>query len=109
MKRGILLPVLLCGACQQGLGPVVPETKVERQMIGLLEKFDRWDYDGDGYLDRKELQEGIDGLKGTQRQVSYETSEVIEFYDTNHDGKVSMPEAQTGYARSAEAEAKLKR
>lgn len=108
MKRVVLFPLLLCGACQQGLGPVVPESKVERQMIGLLEKFDRWDYDGDGYLDRKEIQDGINSLKGTQREVKYTAADVIEFYDTNHDGKVSMSEAQAGYARAAEAEAKFK-
>lgn len=107
MKRAILLPVLLCGACNQGLGPVVPETKVERQMIGLLQKFDRWDDDGDGYLDQKELQDGINGLKGTSRQVSYQATDVIAFYDTNHDDKVSMSEAQAGYSRSAEAETQL--
>lgn len=109
MKRVVLLPVLLCGACNQGLGPVVPETKVERQMIGLLQKFDRWDDDGDGYLDQKELQNGINGLNGTPREVQYGASDVIGFYDANHDGKVSMSEAQAGYSRSAEAEAKLKR
>ncbi|MEK6230503.1 MAG: hypothetical protein N2A42_01465 [Luteolibacter sp.] len=28
---------------------------LKRQMVGLLEKFDRWDYNGDGYLSHTEL------------------------------------------------------
>ena len=76
-------------------------------MIGLLEKFDRWDYNGDGYLDKKELTDGINGLKGKPQQVSYTADEVIDFYDTTGDRKISMMEAQAGYKRSAEAESKL--
>ncbi len=103
----LLLPALLLPACSSGPGPVVPETKVEKQMIGLMEKFDRWDYDGDGYLDATEVQNGIDGLKGKPQQVSYTSAEVLDFYDTNKDRKVSLREAQAGYKRAAEAEAKL--
>lgn len=103
----LLIPTLLLPACSSGPGPVVPKTKVEKQMIGLMEKFDRWDYDGDGYLDATEVQDGIDGLKGKPQQVSYTSAEVLDFYDTNKDGKVSLREAQAGYKRAAEAEAKL--
>ena len=28
---------------------------LKRQMVGLLEKFDGWDYNGDGYLSHAEL------------------------------------------------------
>ena len=73
-------------------------------MIGLLQKFDRWDYNGDGELDAAELQHGINSLKGTPLQVTYTAKEVITFYDTDHNGKVSLSEAQAGYSRSAEAE-----
>jgi Ca2+-binding EF-hand superfamily protein len=76
-------------------------------MIGLMEKFDRWDYDGDGHLNATEIQNGIDGLKGKPQQVSYNSAEVLDFYDTNRDGKISLREAQAGYKRAAEAEAKL--
>jgi Ca2+-binding EF-hand superfamily protein len=107
MKFPILCCTLLCVSCSSGLGPVVPKTKVERQMIGLLEKFDRWDYDGDGFLDRKELSEGIAGLRGKPQEVSYTAEEVIDFYDTNHDRKISIMEAQAGYKRSTEAETRL--
>lgn len=82
---------------------------MERQMIGLLQKFDRWDYDGDSYLNEKELQSGINAYKGKPQQVDYTAAEVVRFYDTNHDRKISMMEAQAGYNRSAEAENRLQR
>jgi hypothetical protein len=98
---------VLCGACRSGLGPVVPQTPVQRQMIGLLQKFDRWDDDGDGELDASELKHGINSLKGKPQQVTYTAKDVIDFYDTDHNGKVSLSEAQAGYSRAAEAEKKL--
>lgn len=107
MKSHVFLVAVLCCACQPAIGPVVPKTRVQRQMIGLLQKFDRWDYNGDGELDKKELSQGIQGLKGKPQQVSYTSTEVLEFYDTNKDGKVSLTEAQKGYGRSDEAEEKL--
>ena len=107
MKLHILSCAVLCASCSPGLGPVVPKTKMERQMIGLLEKFDRWDYNGDGYLDRTELAQGIAGLKGKPQEVSYTADEVIDFYDTNRDQRISMQEAQAGYKRSDEAESRL--
>jgi hypothetical protein len=107
MKSHTLLLAVLCSACSPGLGPVVPKTAVERQMIGLLQKFDRWDDDGDGFLDSGELTQGIDSLKGKPQQVTYTAADIIDFYDTNHDRKVSMMEAQAGYKRSAEAETRL--
>ncbi len=76
-------------------------------MIGLLQKFDRWDDDGDGFLDSGEITQGIDDLKGKPQQVTYTAADIIDFYDTNHDKKVSMKEAQAGYKRSAEAETRL--
>lgn len=102
-RRANLNPVkhlplcLLLTACSSAPGPVVPETAVERKMIGLLEKFDRWDDDGDGELDRAEL---TAGLQGTEHSADG----VISFYDTNRNGRVSLREAQAGYGRSAEAE-----
>lgn len=98
MKLPILLPAVLCGACsQQGLGPVVPETAVERKMIGLLEKFDRWDDNGDGQLDEAELEMALAGTE-------HKPANVIAFYDRDGNRRVSLREAQAGYHRSAEAE-----
>jgi hypothetical protein len=88
---------MLCGACSQGIGPVVPQSEVERKMIGLLEKFDRWDENGDGKLDESELSEGLAGSEHTAEGV-------IDFYDSNGDHMVSLREAQAGYRRAAEAE-----
>jgi hypothetical protein len=90
----------LAGSCSPGLGPVVPKTPVERKMIGLLEKFDRWDDNGDGQLDQAELDAG---LKGTEHKAE----RVIAFYDTDGNDRVSLREAQAGYHRAAEAEEKI--
>ena len=59
-------------SCADRVGPVTPQTPVERQMLGLLEKFDRWDDNGDGELDAEEINEGIQSLKGKPQQVSYQ-------------------------------------
>ncbi len=91
-----LIPFALLMACNPGLGPVVPQNSVERKMIGLLEKFDRWDLDGDGTLDKREL-------APAKKFSNLTPDEIIAFYDTGKDGKISLPEAQAGYARSEEA------
>lgn len=84
------------------MSPAVPKTPMQRQMVGLLEKFDRWDYNGDGLLSKKEISDGIQSLKGKPQQVNYTATEVLDFYDTNRDGKISLSEAQEGYRRSHE-------
>jgi hypothetical protein len=99
MKLCLILSaaVVLCGACNPGLGPVVPKTPEERKMIGLLEKFDRWDYDGNGELDEKELEVGL-----KERSSIYTAANVIGFYDTNGNKTISLREAQAGYSRAHE-------
>lgn len=93
--------MLAIASCSSGPGPITPTTKVERQMVGLLEKFDRWDYNGDGYLTASELKqaEKISGLPPAR---------IIGFYDTNHDGRISLREAQDGFSRTGEAERKAR-
>lgn len=76
-------------------GCAPPVSKVERQMGGLIEKFDRWDYDGNGTLDRLELKQAAE-ISG------YNASRLIKFYDTNGDGKISLSEAQQGKGRADE-------
>lgn len=71
-------------------------------MLGLMEKFDRWDYDGNGLLSTKELHDGITTLKGTNRTVTYTAAEVVEFYDRNGDKSVSLREAQAGYRKTTQ-------
>ena len=107
MKTRLFLLAALGGSCAPTLGPVVPQTAVQRQMIGLLQKFDRWDDNGDGELDATELKHGIHSLQGKPQQVTYTAKDVIDFYDTDHNGKVSLTEAQAGYQRAAEAERKF--
>ena len=70
-------------------------------MIGLLQKFDRWDYNGDGYLTASEL-------KPAQKASGHKPAEILEFYDTNKDGRISLREAQAAYSRSSEAEQLIK-
>ncbi|MEO5712660.1 MAG: EF-hand domain-containing protein [Luteolibacter sp.] len=100
MKLLGLSLVIASVGCSSGPGPVVPKTRTERQMIGLLQKFDRWDEDGDGYLTASELK--------PVKKLGHKPAEVIAFYDTNKDGKISLREAQAGYARSDEAEQIIK-
>jgi len=102
MKLYVFLAVALTCSCHPGMSPAVPKTPMQRQMVGLLEKFDSWDYNGDGELSKKEISNGIQSLKGKPQQVNYTPEEVMEFYDTNKDGKISLAEAQDGYRRSHE-------
>jgi hypothetical protein len=101
MKRIITLALVALSACSPSIGPVVPKTPVERKMIGLLQKFDRWDDDGNGQLDRQELAEGLAGS-------GHSPDAVMEFYDANRDGKISLKEAQNAYSRAPEADARIK-
>ena len=84
------------------MSPAVPKTPMQRQMVGLLEKFDRWDDNGDGELSKKEINQGIRSLKGKPQQVKYTAREVMGFYDSDKSGKISLAEAQDGYRRSHE-------
>jgi Ca2+-binding EF-hand superfamily protein len=71
-------------------------------VIGLLEKFDRWDYNGDGHLVASELgdAEKLSGLP---------VAEIIDFYDTDKDGRISFAEAQAGMSRLDEARETVKK
>jgi Ca2+-binding EF-hand superfamily protein len=83
---------LLLAACAAPHTDEIPETRVQRQMIGLLEKFDRWDYNGDGRLTANELGEATK-LSGVP------AADIIKFYDTDGDGGITLREAQAGYSR----------
>lgn len=78
-------------------------------MLGFLEKFDRWDDDGNGELDARELDHGIKSLKGKTQQVNYTTPQVLEFFDTDRNGTISLREAQAGYQRADEVASQPKR
>jgi hypothetical protein len=87
----------VCVSCSSAPGPITPATPVERQMIGLLEKFDRWDLNGDGYLTKPELGK-------TEQLTGHSPDKVIAFYDTDGDGRISLKEGQKGLSRTDEAE-----
>ena len=70
-------------------------------MIGLLEKFDRWDYNGDGQLTLSELKEAeeLSGLPA---------AEILAFYDTGKNERISLAEAEAGMSRIDEAKLTVK-
>ncbi|MDP4722300.1 MAG: EF-hand domain-containing protein [Akkermansiaceae bacterium] len=90
MKCITLLALCVLAGCATSPGPI------KRQMIGLIEKFDRWDINGDGFLTESELKEA-------EKLSNFTAAEIVEFYDTGGDGKVSLKEAQEGIARLPEA------
>lgn len=90
MKVMIVFASLLLVSCA-GSGSGGSGENQQRKMIGLLQKFDLWDLNGDGYLTEKEIS---DGLSTHQVQISETPAEIMEFYDRNGDGKISLSEAQ---------------
>jgi Ca2+-binding EF-hand superfamily protein len=95
MKHFAILTFAALAACATQPGPV------KRQMIGLLEKFDRWDYNGDGQLSESELKEAEE-LSGMP------AAEIIRFYDTSGNQRISLAEAQAGMSRLGEARETVK-
>lgn len=71
-------------------------------MLGLIEKFDRWDLDGNGLLSAREIDAGLATLKDSSRAVTFDAADVVQHYDKNGDGAVSLREAQSGYRRTSE-------
>ncbi|MEP2775179.1 MAG: hypothetical protein ABJZ54_02780 [Luteolibacter sp.] len=90
MKCMSLLAFCCLAGCAPSPGPI------KRQMVGLLQKFDRWDYNGDGYLRASELKEA-------EKLSEFTAAQIVEFYDTDGDSKVSLKEAQDGMERLPEA------
>lgn len=90
MKHIPVLATFALAACATQPGPV------KRQMVGLLEKFDRWDYNGDGQLALSELKEAeqLSGLPA---------ADILSFYDTGKNGRISLAEVQAGMSRLDEA------
>jgi hypothetical protein len=99
MKVLLILSLFVVASCTSQMSPVIPQTKIERQMVGLLQKFDRWDENGDGQLTVVELKESA-------RISGHSEAAILEFYDTNQNGGISLKEAQAGYSRVGEVDAK---
>ena len=100
-----LLAICSVAACSSGTGDAIPETRSEKQMLGLMEKFDRWDYDGDGELSIKEIHAGIAGIQGTSKAVTYKAADVVKYYDDDGNKTVSLREAQAGYHNTTQDDA----
>jgi hypothetical protein len=83
-------PLLAFVSCMPGTHEVPP---IHRKMFGLVENFDRFDGNGDGYLTRKELEKGVNSM-GTERLTAQQYDQVMLVYDTNKDQKISLNEAQ---------------
>jgi hypothetical protein len=100
MKGKPFLPAfILLAACTPS--PTDPAV-VGRKMIGLQQKFDLIDTNGDGYLDRDEIIAGFDDL-GVVDQSPETVDAIIDFYDFNKDGKLSLRETQSGAVTGPEA------
>jgi hypothetical protein len=96
MKNFTVLSMFaLLAACATRPGPV------KRQMVGLLEKFDRWDYNGDGQL-------GVSELKEAEERSGLPKEDILGFYDTGKNGRISLAEAQAGMSRLEEARETVK-
>lgn len=88
----LLLPFASLLSCVPDTDTSQP-APIHRKMFALVEKFDRFDENGDGYLTRRELEEGVKNV-GTQLLTSSQYDRVMEVYDTNEDRKISLREAQ---------------
>ncbi|WP_193212533.1 EF-hand domain-containing protein [Luteolibacter marinus] len=90
MKYLPLLPFLFVACAHQD-----PHSEAAhgRKMMALLEKFDRYDYNADGYLTRAEIEQGVNETD-VQGVNSKELDAMMKHYDVTRDGKVSRWEAE---------------
>ena len=100
MKHLIIFPLALlfvsCGG-PMASGPGAQagddlQTDQERKVIALLEKFDRFDDNGNGQLTRAEIVSGIK-FEGVHGVDTAEINELFGNYDSNRNGSISLPEA----------------
>ena len=98
LRGKILLALALLGGVV-GCTPVAEQPEARhRQMYGLVQKFDRFDTNGDGYLTRKELADGVRN-SGTLHLTSAQLDKAMKAYDLNGDRRISQREAQLGADR----------
>ena len=92
-------PIFLFLAPFFGVVSCLPNTNtnepppIHRKMFALVEKFDRFDDNGDGYLTRKELEAGVK-TTGTVQLTKSQYDQVMLVYDTDKDKKISLDEAK---------------
>lgn len=87
----LLLPLGLFASCAYE-DPHSEEAQ-GRKMMALLEKFDRFDYNGNGLLTRKEIEQGLKetGVEGVEKK---ELDAAMKHYDVTKDGSISRWEAE---------------
>lgn len=87
----LLLPVAMISACSS----VDPHSEAAhgRKLMGLQEKFDRFDYNADRELTRAELVQGL-RESDTTGVTPEELDLLLEEYDVNNDGAISRWEVQ---------------
>lgn len=95
LHSAVVLTVVALAACAPD--PRQPQAR-QRQMDGLLEKFDRFDTNGNGSLTRTEIRNGVADM-GTLRLTNSELDTVMAAYDTDRNGHISQAEARRAAAR----------
>lgn len=92
MKYLLPMPFLIV-ACAQPQPDPHSEAAHGRKVMGLQEKFDRFDYNADGKLTRREIEQGIKET-GVTGVTPVEIETMLEHYDLNKDGGISRWETQ---------------
>lgn len=64
-----------------------------RKVMAMQEKFDRFDYNADGKVTRKEAEQGIKE-SGTTGVTKEEIDFMMKHYDVNNDGAISRWESE---------------
>lgn len=102
MKPHLLAPLLLASCAASGPGPGSEKEDMERKLIAFQEKYDRFDYDGSGYLTPPEVSSGLvsEQVEGIGPE---DVPRIFVYYDTNRDGRISLKEINTAQAAGAEA------
>jgi hypothetical protein len=85
-----LAPVVAIACCSPATEEVPP---IHRKMFALVQDFDHFDKNGDGYLDRMELESGVNSM-GPERLTREQYDQVMLVYDTNRDQRISKKEAR---------------
>jgi Ca2+-binding EF-hand superfamily protein len=91
MKFVPLLFALAAVSCVHP-NPHTPQAHHQKRMA-LLEKFDRFDYNGNGKLTRREIEQGV-RESDVQGVDARELDAAMKFYDVNKDGSISRWEAE---------------
>jgi len=79
-----------------GCAPVAYRpSALHRQMVSLVDNFDRFDRDGDGILCHEEFENAL-RAEGILQLTHGGADRVFTAYDSNHDGRISLEEVKFG-------------